>query len=491
MKNIMMQSAFFSAVLLISILITLQAAEEAKQSLVSVLRLPRPVHPGWGQELPGGNRLAYDRGSLYVSRRFGISRFRLQFGLWDYIPLPLFSRAGQITSFSVIEGVIRAVTADGLVLVRSRSGRWSRFLSENFRNVHCSAVSGRSYLVADGGVRRFPGKRLLFQLPFGQRFRSNRLLEAGGWWYLCSDSGLYRFSIGSGAWETAGVRDHLSRANIQDGVLWRNGLVLVSSRSQYPRISANIKLTSYGTFVYNYFQKRWDRIGKQVSPEQKRFLKLNRKNRSLPPGGVWVYYPPLPFSIKETVFLDYRMRIAQSQVVATLPAASAAALLARFYRKRHGLYQLRRTQPLKEAWRLSRVLEVLGYREQAICFDLKGLDFFRILKIGEGKFWTATRRGVWEFRFKEGQGSFHPVAAFRKRFTDDLLRLKSRIAVLSGDTVFLVDISVENEKQGEMQYTELSKREKKSSPPVKAEDISEVGRFVHQMELYLKRGGVD
>jgi len=74
-------------------------------------------------------------------------------------------------------------------------------------------------------------------------------------------------------------------------------------------------------------------------------------------------YPLLLFSIKETVFLDYRMRIIQSQVVATLSAASAAALLVRFHRK--------------------------------------------------------------------------------------------------------------------------------SSPPVKAEDISEVGRFVHQMELYLKRGGVD
>ena len=459
------------------------AGDDGSAPAVTALQLPRPLHPLWGRELPGGSRLAYAAGSLYVSRRYGLSRLDLKSRKWSFLPLPRNAAAGPIFSFSVQGKGITVVTTDGIVLYRNAGGRW-RTLRKIAAGSGLTVSRGKkSWLVSSGTAAPLFAGKPLYTLPFGNRVRSNSFLLAAGWAYLGTDSGLYRFSPSGKIWEALGARDHLTKASVQGGVPWRRGLVLVSSRAQYARIQANVRMTSYGTFVYNYLQQRWDRQKRRVSPAMRRFLRLNRRNTALPPGGIWLYYPPLPLMLSRETYNGYLIRIQRGGVVASLSPAAASGLLRSLYKKKGNEYRLSVYRSPERAWRLARVLEKLGYRERAVRYGWKGLDFFRIIRLAAGRYWTATRRGVFEFRIRDGRGEVLPVAEFRKRYIDDLVRIGGGVSVLSGGEIFLIPLPENGDR---INYNEFNKREKKGSPLMRKGDMSEVGRFVEQMERYLK-----
>ncbi|MDR2733643.1 MAG: hypothetical protein LBC99_03235 [Spirochaetota bacterium] len=118
------------------------------------------------------------------------------------------------------------------------------------------------------------------------------LINLGAAWFMGSDLGLFklgRLGMNSITWELCGTREGLAKTIIQDAAPMGSGLLLAGTQPQHPRLPSNIRPTSYGYFVYNYIQGRWERIAEPLPPKIEHFLGINAANTNLPSNGLWYY----------------------------------------------------------------------------------------------------------------------------------------------------------------------------------------------------------
>lgn len=427
-------------VLLFVCALRLAVPGEEKRAESPLVVLPLTVHPHWGRDLPGASRMVWDAPRLWFARRFGVFWLEPEGGRTGYLPLPAAAQAGGIQSFTVVLGNLWVATADGLVFRRGADGTWLR---QPVR-LHESSVlaRGRTGLVAGSGrelyrifAPRMPDKPD-FSFPPGVDLRIRSFLDNGFRSFVGSDAGLFRVGA-NGEWEGLGTREHLAKAHVHDIAADDGHLVLATSRVQHARLPANVKLTGIGTFVYNYFQDRWERLNGRPDPQQRLFIEHNKKNRAIPPGGIWICRPPLPLFLNRAEFDRFRDGFLKKGVAAGRTAAEVVALLAAFYGREGEGYRLREAAWQQGGWILEQALLELGYRESAERFDAEGRDFHRVVRLGAGDFLAASLRGLFRFRKMEDKWVLAPVAEHATLLVDDIVLAGKRVCILSGERLYM------------------------------------------------------
>ena len=263
-----------------------------------VLRLGRIVGEGRGLDSPGGNRIAVSASrTLWLARQRSLTEISFQRKTIQRYWFPESCEPATISSIFVSKTAVWIGLSDGRVALRRfRDGTWEIHESGNRGPQRIMEVAGSilAFSQESGGwVAYFhEAKRKFlpyFSLPGDLKAIPGSMKLYGRGWYLATDLGLFRIErpgTEGMRWEMQGTRDGLSLMTIHDLAPLGNRLLLASSVSQYPRLPRHIRLTSYGSFVFDYFQGVWKRQGE---PGLSHFLAVNASNATIPANGLWVY----------------------------------------------------------------------------------------------------------------------------------------------------------------------------------------------------------
>jgi hypothetical protein len=214
----------------------------------------------------------------------------------------LTSEAGRavITSMRFYSGSLWLGLSDGRIARRTiADGNW-RIYATGQTSPQRLGVAGGSLLAFSqepaGVVTYYKVAQdrflLYFSLPQQLAVMPGALQLFQTGWYLGTDLGLFRLErpgTDNMRWEMQGTIDGLSLMTVHDLLPAGQKLIIASSLSQYPRLARNLRLTSYGTFVYQYFQGRWERYDESTKSDLEHFLSVNASNTRLAHNGLWIY----------------------------------------------------------------------------------------------------------------------------------------------------------------------------------------------------------
>lgn len=268
---------------------------------LKIVRLGRLVAEERGLDTPGGAFLAiHPQGGLWLARQRSLTRVSFREPSTSRHWLPAEYGSVEIASLYVSKNAVWVGLSDGRIACRlHHSGNWQIYESGQ-SSPQRLVVAGNSLLAFSqepGGRVTFfdeTAKRFLpyFSLPERLGAIPRTLRYFGTSWYLGTDLGLFRIERPGTAnlrWEMQGSRDGLSLMTIHDSLAAGKRLLLASSLNPYPRLARHIRLTSYGDFVFQYFQGRWVRHDWSTAPALQHFLQINASNTTLPANGLWVY----------------------------------------------------------------------------------------------------------------------------------------------------------------------------------------------------------
>ena len=274
-----------------------------KKDGIMISRIGYGASQDLGQDMPGGRFLAgASERELVLARQTGLMKIDIVGRSADWIGLPAIARGALPTAILRTGRNDWIGLSDGRVLARSRvRGEWREYRT-GFGGEIRLANAGGSLLAlsaqAAGGIDYFNESRMRFEhyfrLPEDLPVASLTFGLFRNAWYLGTDMGLFsikRPGSGNMVWEMCGTREGLAKTSVHDMVSVRNDILLATSRVQYPRLPSNVKLTSYGNFLFNYFQGRWERESEFPDRTQEHFVRVNSRNTNLPPGGLWLYNP--------------------------------------------------------------------------------------------------------------------------------------------------------------------------------------------------------
>ncbi len=258
----------------------------------------RPYHPLMGRESYSAFTLFSFGNNLYLGRKYGITIVNTRKMSAMYLPIKTekkYDLGTRITSIYVTGKNIWAGMNNGSVFkYHIKSGYWKMFRLASSGPVSLTIIGGLIYAAAKKGIYIYNPMSALFylnfKLPEDFPIKYLKISKLKKWIYMCTSMGLIRYSQKPHLrWEMLGARDHLTKAIIHDSTVSGDILLLAASRVQSVFLPANIKITSYGTFYYNYFQKRWERKPWNVRENLKLFMEVNRNNTIIPNGGIWIY----------------------------------------------------------------------------------------------------------------------------------------------------------------------------------------------------------
>ena len=272
-----------------------------KAGSLRILRLGRLVGDGRGLDAPGGSLLAvHPEGGLWLARRRSLTRVSFAGMTTGQYWLPAGYGSVEIASLYVSRNAAWVGLSDGRIARRMHaSGNWQVYTS--------GRSSPQRLIVAGGSLLAFsqePGGSVVFfdeakgrflpyfSLPERLALVPRTVRYFGTGWYLGTDLGLFRVErpgTDNMKWAMQGSRHGLSLMTVHDCLPAGNRLLVASSVSPYPRLARHIRLTSYGDFVFQYFQGRWERYDERTAPDLLHFLQVNASNTSVSPNGLWVY----------------------------------------------------------------------------------------------------------------------------------------------------------------------------------------------------------
>ncbi len=260
------------------------------------IQLGSPHHPVYGQEIGYSSSVMFESEHIFFLRHYGFTRYSVKEQKAVYFPVPRkFTTGRNLFSLYVSKRGVWIGSADGYLLYYGRKKKkWRKYsLKKGFKvivsRIHHSLTVfsfkiGSKVSLLDEKTRRF---FKLFQFPKEIPARPIKTIRLGSDYWSGTTQGLFRFNKAypNYSWQMCGARDGLSKTLVTDLIPVGKYLLLSSVKNQSIYFAANQKYTSYGKFVYNYLQKKWQR----ENQADKEFLKLNSSNRSLPLGGIWLY----------------------------------------------------------------------------------------------------------------------------------------------------------------------------------------------------------
>jgi len=260
------------------------------------IKLGTPRHPIFGKELDYSSVVRVEGSYLFFLRHYGFTRYNIKTRKTVYFPVPdKLTKGRNLFSLYVSRRGIWIGSADGYLLYYGRkSKKWKKYsIAKGFKvivsRIHNSLTASSFKLGSE--MRLFDEKThrffKLFQFPKEIPVRPICTIRQGSTYWSGTTLGLFRFRKGypNYGWQMCGTRDGLAKTLVTDVIPIGKYLLLSTIKAQSVYLAANLKYTSYGKFVYNYFQEKWQR--KENADPQ--FLKLNDCNDSRPSGGIWLY----------------------------------------------------------------------------------------------------------------------------------------------------------------------------------------------------------